>query len=368
MRYSTDKVRGHEGRHECEDWDLFFPPETRVLALPNWRRPRLFMLARNRSQRWEDSALYPASRARAKAYRSWLKLKATVGLTRTRMTSGGNQWPLQEFTMGTLPTFAFATVLVGTPGPAQGLTVQLRDEEDRVLGYLKYVKKTAARKRLHQERSMLLNIPEGIGPELMKFGPLEGGEAILKSPLAGEPTPVTLPPPNGLFELLRSMVVVPPLTLEEHPWVERMQDHGAPVAWFEILAGREWPVVIQHGDFVPWNLLIRPDGAFQAVDWEYGIMEGFPHLDLAHYLLQTSALIHRRSPAEALRYTVEYLSYHPEVALNRTESEAIACLAAYSAYRSLSEDGLLSEVGLQPWRRAVWESAKLGAPVACEYL
>ncbi|MFM8654768.1 MAG: phosphotransferase, partial [Verrucomicrobiota bacterium] len=56
---------------------------------------------------------------------------------------------------------------------------------------------------------------------------------------------------------------------------------------------------LRHGDFAPWNLLQRADGAWVAVDWEEGCAEDAPGLDLIHDLLQEEFLIQRSSPAEA---------------------------------------------------------------------
>jgi aminoglycoside phosphotransferase (APT) family kinase protein len=124
---------------------------------------------------------------------------------------------------------------------------------------------------------------------------------------------------------------------------------------FEPLADRSWPVSIQHGDCAPWNLLEAPDGRLRAVDWECGTLEGFPYLDVAYYILQTSALIRRRTPLEAARYAVCYLRGHPDFALSSAEAHAITRLAAYDAYWKYAEEGKPHNVGLQAWRRAIWE-------------
>ena len=50
-----------------------------------------------------------------------------------------------------------------------------------------------------------------------------------------------------------------------------------------------------------------------AIDWEYGTLEGFPHLDLAYYVLQTSDVIYRRAPLRAAEYAAKYLAQQPEL-------------------------------------------------------
>lgn len=56
---------------------------------------------------------------------------------------------------------------------------------------------------------------------------------------------------------------------------------------------------LRHGDFAPWNLLQRADGAWVAIDWEEGCPEDAPGLDLIHYLLQEEFLIRRSSMRKA---------------------------------------------------------------------
>lgn len=339
------------------DWTSFFPPGERVMALPGWKSPRLYLSARDFPQRWDHSSLYPASRRAARAYRLLLRTRAAAGLQKTRTVSPGG-WPLGEFSGEALPQMESVVVLAGTPGPAQMITAQLREGKGRVLAYLKHAGTEVSRRRLRQEWSMLCNLPFGVGPEPLKFGPMCDGEALLQRAVIGKAPRATLPPPKNIVDLLDSLVTAPGVPLEAHPWALRVRESGAPDvdAWLEPLSGRNWPVVAQHGDFAPWNLIIGSDGALRAIDWEYGDLEGFPYLDLAFYLLQTSALIYRRKPLEAARRTTEYLHQHPTLALNRAEAQAITSLAAYDAYQKSSEDARSADAGLQDWRREIWES------------
>jgi hypothetical protein len=340
-------------------WSIFFPPGTRVLALPNWRRPRLYVSTQHAFQRWEHSSFYPASRFPARLYRLSLRFRAATGIAQAR-TVRSSSWPLGEFVQDALPQITTAVARVGTSGPAQETTVQLWDENARVLGYLKYAEKDAARKRLQREHFMLSRVPDGLGPKAIKIGPLDEGEALLKSAIPGDTIPPTLPPPEDLIDLLNSLTVSPPVHLEDHPWVHHARRHGTPElnTVIEPLASKRWSVVVQHGDFAPWNMLRGPDGNLRAVDWEYGTLEGFPFLDLIHYILHTSGLIYRWAPLRAARYAVEYLVRQHAPALTSVEAWALTRLAAYDAYSKALEDGQSADVGTQPWRRAIWESTE----------
>jgi hypothetical protein len=338
--------------------DLFFPPGTRVLALPNWRRPRLFLSTRRFTQRWEDSALYPASRMSARLHRLLLRVKATAEMAEVR-TIDSSDWPLREFVSDLLPQLDSATILVGASNAIQKVTVQLRDDKNKVLGYLKYVEQDVARSRLRHEHYVLRSLPKGIGPEVLKCGRLGDGEALLISPLQGNKLPETLAPSEGTSDFLMSLVTSSPVAVETHPWVLRTLERETKSAdlqdWFEALAGRYWPITVQHGDFAPWNLVQKPGGEVRAYDWEYGTLEGFPYLDLVYYMLQTAALIYRWDPAKAARYAIRYLSGGPRPALSLAEARALTRLAAYDAYHTFLQYGRVEGTDLQVWRRAIWK-------------
>jgi hypothetical protein len=338
------------------DWTSFFPPGTRVLALPNWKHPRLYLPAQSFFQNWQDSAFYPASRFLARVYRVSLRTRAAVGLGETRKVQSSH-WPLGEFTREVLPEAESVVTLVGTPGPAQKITVRVLDGRGEVLAYLKYAEKEAARKRLRQECRMLHHLPGGAGPEVLKFGPFADGEALLITALTGKRLSTSLPPPEGSKDFLASLVLSAPLPLEAHPWARLVREQRSRLfePWFEVLARKSWPIVAQHGDFAPWNLLWRPSGTVGAIDWEYGTLEGFPHLDLAYYILQISALIQRRPPSKAVEYATTYLIRQPQLALSNEDAHALTCLAAYDAYLKAREDGQPDDTKLQMWRRRIWE-------------
>jgi len=120
------------------------------------------------------------------------------------------------------------------------------------------------------------------------------------------------------------------------------------------LAGPSWPVVVQHGDVAPWNIMQDSGGDVRALDWEYGSLPGFPHLDLAFYILQTAALMHRWPPEKARDYAVARLTRAPWPALEPAEALAVVRLAALDTYWKQMEDGQRRGAPLQAWRRRVW--------------
>lgn len=339
------------------DWNLFFPSGTHVLALPTWKSPRIYLPAQGCFRRWRYSSFYPAFHPKAQLYRFLLRSRAAAKLVAVR-TVRSSGWPLGDFVRDVLPQVTSVAVLVGTPSPVRRTTAQLRDEKDKVVGYLKYAENAAAREVLRKEHQILSGIPERVGPKPLKYGALGSGEALLITPISGKLLRTALPPAGGVVDLSVSLTVLPPVPLEAHPWVRRIRERGGsePDPWLEALASKNWPVTVQHGDFAPWNLLRRPDGTVAAIDWEYGTLESFPYLDLVYYILQTSALIYHWDPLRGAKYAVRYLTQQPQLALSDLEAHALVCLASYDAYWKLIEHAPIQDASLQIWRRAIWKS------------
>jgi hypothetical protein len=58
-----------------------------------------------------------------------------------------------------------------------------------------------------------------------------------------------------------------------------------------------------HGDYVPSNIVVTPDGRSVAgiIDWEAAVPDGLPHLDAVHLLLGTRVLVRRRELGQVVR-------------------------------------------------------------------
>lgn len=345
--------------NDREAMERFLLGPTDVVTLPSPRSPRLIATAKGARQRWVRTALYPAFRLNARAARHVLRAAASLGAFRARR-AGDDAPELRRFLAGRVPEPDGAVVLMGTPGPAQKLVVQAW-RSDRIVAYLKYAEAPIARARLERERQMLERLPGGVGPALLGHGLLFGGSALLLEALPGRRSRARWPAPPPVRELLQRMADVRTAPLQQHPWVRELERTGraAPVqGWLDRLAGRNWPIVQRHGDLVAWNLVEQPGGRVRAVDWEFGADEGFPHLDEAHYLLQTALLVKRWTPAVATERSVAALrASHP---LASSEAEALVRLSAYSAYLEADDDGVPPSDRLQRLRRAVTEASPAG--------
>ena len=77
------------------EWDTFFPPGTPVRALPNWKRPRLYLGTGTVSKRWASSALYPSYRASAKLFKWLLRFIVATFPWPSRITD--RDWLFSDF-------------------------------------------------------------------------------------------------------------------------------------------------------------------------------------------------------------------------------------------------------------------------------
>lgn len=332
--------------------NCYFPADTHVVALPNSSKPKLFMMSDGLLQRWRHSRLYPAYRPTAQLYRLALRLKAVLTIGASYQTTGFT-WELAEFLQPVFPNVTAAVVLLGTPGPAQKITVQLWNS-DKVIGYLKFADKPAAKARLEREHTVLKALPQGIVPRVISYGTFNGGMALITAPVSGKALPARLASIRIANSYLNNLQQTSEYSIDNHPWVKRMRTEHAKVidAWLTPLFDYKWRTVFQHGDFAPWNILRSDHDRLLAIDWEYGSVDGFPMLDHAYFMLQVAVLMYRWSPEKAKAYAVRQLSEK----LSPIQATSIVNLAAFEGYQQALADGHSSEQQLQQWRRSVWES------------
>lgn len=327
-----------------------FPPRTRVIALPSQSQQRVLLADGSVGQRWRDSAAYPAYRRRARLRRALIRGRAALGFTHHAFTSEGS-WALKEFVADVLPGLDSVVVLFGTPGPSQKLTVQLR-AEGRLVGYAKIAESKRAQARLHTEWCVLRQLSPGLGPQVLRFGEIGSAKALVVAPVEGRPVAARPILTRRIREVLSRFATGQSAGIDAHPWAVRTrQRNGAELDHLiERLVGRPWSVLIQHGDFAPWNLLASRDGAIVAIDWEYGSDQGMDYLDAAYFILQTGYLMRRWRPGRARDEAIAQLGN----SLPASQADALVRLAAFDAREKALADGHDPESPLQAWRWAVY--------------
>ena len=257
-------------------------------------------------------------------------------------------------------SFTYSSICRSSVGNTRACTENHR--RNLVVGWgrdrlCKVALKESARRRLQAEHHVLSRLPRGLGPQVLRYGSWQSGEALLITPLRGHRVSPNLPPPAGLRGWFNSLQLSPGIEVDAHPHISHLR-RARENCVGEIVCAlrrRTWPLVVHHGDLAPWNIVQAPTGQVFALDWEYGSLSGFPYLDLVHYSLQVCALIYRWKPVESLHYTVRYLTRPEWPGLARDEAVALVRLAAFDAYCKSLEDGNGESEPLQIWRRQVWQ-------------
>ena len=335
------------------NWESFFPPDTKVMALPSGRSPRLYIPAANARQRWKRSNFFPAYRKSALAYKFLLRLGAAARPGSRIVNPEGVSWIVDEFVRDLKLNISSVSLLIGTEGPAQKLTLQLCDEIDNTVAYLKYGETPAAMAGIQNEQEILALLPEGLGPQLLKYDKFHQGVAMVTSSIDGSPVSATLPPPKNVVDFQMRLSGTSKFGADNHPGLSSLRNETTE-PWIGQIGDAEWPVAIQHGDFAPWNLK-SSNGRVCAFDWEYGSADGFPFVDTAFFSLQTDVKIYRSRPADAFHRASNILREMVDV--SGQHAEAIVRLAAFDAYAKGLRDGHTEEAFLQQWYKGVWEAA-----------
>lgn len=319
----------------------------KAMVLPSRSNPKLLVPFCDITARGRLSAFFPAFKLKARCWRLLQRVRCVTGLAPLVSSPQGETFRL--FIDDVLPGISHTAVLIGTSGPHQKIVVQLwRGSE--LAGYLKVAATSGAGKKIHSEVAVLERLPQGLGPRLLKVGELDGHPAMMMSPVMGTMLPARLPEATdirGLMLEVRGYLDQLKLSdtlfeMDCHPAILRIRklisadggmssDLRPPNSDFldsllEPLRTQKWPVVIQHGDFAPWNVLrtavmngqkstISPEisrskksedgGLLFAIDWEEGTAEGFPHFDLIHYVSQTAALVEKWTPEQCARYMMQ---------------------------------------------------------------
>lgn len=346
------------------EWELFFSQGTPIIALPHWQSPHLYIPARTPWQRWQGSYLsfylpresnfWDCLPSGVKRY--GMRLKAALGLLPIRIANSSETLPLYEFVEEIIPQMSWAVIIVGVLSPAPKLVIQIWDRWGRIVGYLKYGEQPTACRQIQREYEILTRLDRE--PKPLKCGTLGKGTALLLSPVSGKPLPGTLPPVKGVSNYLQSLTISQPIPLERHPWIQNIREYPKERLdrWLDALSGRDWPIAVHHGDFHSRNILRTKDRKISAIDWEYGTLEGFPHLDLANYFLMLGKWTYQWSPKHAIESVTEVLSDRAWTNLTTQEAKAIVGLTAYTSYQQFIRTGYSPNCSDQSWRQQVWQS------------
>ena len=194
--------------------------------------------------------------------------------------------------------------IVGTPGPTQSVHVRFVEPgngKPRAVVKVMVSREPNAAERIAVE-SKAIQDPglNGLVPGHWETGIVDGRHYLVTEFVAGRPVSSGRRGlGTGVGALAYQAIGTGLVEIQEHPWVRRASQR-VPLLRRGRLAGR-FPITRTHGDFAPWNILVRPGQGLTLIDWEFSESDGVAGVDLAHYVLTTQQLLKRRDSLSATR-------------------------------------------------------------------
>lgn len=304
-----------------------------LFAIPDWNTPRFIGENYSFSQRWKDSRFFPSFRTLG--HLSRLRFRLLNAIHPNLRPNTAIYHDLQEIIREADLDVGRIIMQIGEPGPRQKYCARLISDHEHPLAIIKFGYRSSARARIEHEASMLDQVPKEMAPAVKCCIQSNSLYAIVMEYLSGKSFPATLRGfhskhkslnlVDSLLNYLRQMPRQESCVIESHPAIQRMdtipQDFCLP------LRGRYWPVVMQHGDFAPWNLILN-GSRLKAIDWEVSVKDGFPYFDLVHFCIQTGGLIHHWRSDKLSHFILDLLMH---LSLSLEEAKAILRLAAKDA-------------------------------------
>lgn len=229
------------------------------------------------------------------------------------------------------------SILLGSEGPERKAVAQVV-VGGQIVGYVKIADDEAGRWLVANERRVLTALEHSIcryAPRVVMHRRLGDVEYLGIEAVEGRAMEARLTDEHRA--LLRQLAngASGPLTRTEVADRIRAGGRFCPEleGWLRILDGMEgvdrMPLAVVHGDFAPWNLRAGSVGV-RAVDWEYGVVRGVAGIDLVHFIVNTAALLGRRSSDEVVRelvLLVESSEFFAELAMDRAQRRAVVVAA-----------------------------------------
>lgn len=330
----------------------FFATGTSLAVLPPVGVPRLATPATSMTGRRLDGALFPASRTTARVAVSLMSLACGIGAVPRAM---GNAAPdmvrLISAVTARAPGVDHYVAILGNPGATQKATLVLRDARNGVVAYCKIGWSTAARELVRREASVIRHLEPEIGPSLVYTGESGPLSAVVVTPLDGDEPPLDASVPAVLIDRAACCVSI---VVGEHPVVREMvrespEEMGA---LLPVMRNVEVGIGVSHGDAAPWNARRDSAGRVRLFDWEYGRIDGFPSMDVAHWSIQVGHLSRGLRPADALAHSCVEVAR--SLGLTTLQAAGLCGITALDVANRLTVEGKLAE---SEWWRVCTEAA-----------
>lgn len=339
-----------------ESWQQIFGRDLRVVSLPTRSHPRLVIISPTAHQRWAASKAYPASRGFGRVAKAGYRLLAASGIT--TQSGAGTELPgLWDALEAVFPGGSVRLAFVAPASFVQKVTLQIVDPTGVPMGFAKIGLHEDAAGQVRREADFLAGLPSRLAPSPVAHRLFPWGAALFLEALPGFGLRPKMSIPQDLLSTLMTLPKHPLPAGDEHPWLSARAD-GLPLpeirSAIAMLAERDSPTVLAHGDLAPWNVLVS-DGHHRLIDWEYGTLAGFPHADATHFLLQVASFVKRWPPDRSRDFIASRLAESP-IALAAAQAHALVTLVAAQAYARSASEGATDKARVQVWRRQLIRS------------
>ena len=332
---------------------LIFAAGQTLLALPGWNRPRVIFEAGSPVQRWYDAGYQDAYTPLGRCRRLLLKCKALVAHPRHFM--GNDASPVLPSFISELGLLTSRWVaIVGRNDQRQKWTLISLGNNSQPLAFMKYGETTISQSRVLNEAQILEALPPGLGPQLLKWGTVARGVALVMTVLKGQSLvhrPLSLQTRCMVFEWINRLSEGQSARGAEHPAIGKREFPLEMHAVVERLAEDAWPLGWQHGDATPWNLIETRDAGVLAIDWEDARADGCPLLDIVYYVLQTHFFLRHTQAGHARLVACEWLRAW---GVSKQKALALVRLSAYDAWERWQADGWHANHPVQLYRKQIW--------------
>ena len=271
-------------------------------------RIRLLSTASSARSRYTSVKWVPAYRWNAQLFREYSAIRAALRApSMSAPMDAMSDWPPKS-----VRHLQPVDAIVGTPGPTQSVLVRFVEPKNgrpRAVAKVMVSRDSHAAERIAAESKAIQDpVLDGVVPRHWETGVIDGHHYLMTEFVAG---PSLSPGQRGMMTALDTLAFqssgTEVVSIHEHPWVQRALKR---IPWLrrERMIG-QFSIARTHGDFAPWNILVRPDRKLTLIDWEFSEPDGVAGVDLAHYVLVTQHLLKRRKPSRAIETGAEDLRH-----------------------------------------------------------
>jgi hypothetical protein len=202
-----------------------------------------------------------------------------------------------------------------------------------IKGYVKLAFTPEASMRLTHEAEMSRLVPPGLAPRIVDEFRASEVVGMISEPVLGRSPRIGSPDRRACEKFVRALESDESLDVDHLTSRLRLLPSLSGLLADHVLALRNTDISggVQHGDFVPWNVVVNRRGDFTCLDWEFGQANGVPILDAAFWLLQSQLVANSRSARRTIGEAVRWLVRGPWPNLGRQEALAIVGFAAAQA-------------------------------------